>query len=165
MNEVHSNSWTTLLLAALTAAPLAVTAQAQDTSGALASETAATEAADPSALEDAPPPPLPPLRSGPRQADPEAEASAEMDDEGVPIPPKARSSDELLPAVRITTGDDGQIVEEYSVNGRVYMVKVTPTKGPAYYLFDVDGDGELDARDFESDNGLRPVNWKILEWE
>ena len=47
----------------------------------------------------------------------------------------------------------------------VYMIKITPVKGPAYYYLDEDGDGQLELR--ESDrklNPVRPVYWKIKEW-
>lgn len=110
-------------------------------------------------LEDAPPPPLPGLKSPPPQ-DPDAGNPGD-----VPIPPKVRNSQEIVPAVRITTDDEGRIIEEYSTNGEIYMVKVTPTKGPAYYLIDTDGDGVLEGRQFESDNGIKPVHWKLLEWD
>jgi len=44
----------------------------------------------------------------------------------------------------------------------VYMVKVTPVKGPAYYYIDTDGDGklELDA-DQRALNPVQPVYWKV----
>ncbi|MEM7706481.1 MAG: DUF2782 domain-containing protein [Pseudomonadota bacterium] len=109
--------------------------------------------------EDAPPPPLPALKSAPKPDPNEAPIG------DVPIPPKVRNSQEIVPAVRITTGDDGQIIEEYSSNGEIYMVKVTPKKGPPYYFFDYDGDGIMETRQFESDSGVKPVHWKLLEWE
>ena len=37
-------------------------------------------------------------------------------------------------------------VEEYRVNGRLYMIKVTPAKGKSYYLVDTHGDGCARAR-------------------
>jgi len=33
--------------------------------------------------------------------------------------------------------------EEYRLNGKLYMVKVTPAVGPAYYLIDQEGNGQL----------------------
>ncbi|MFK7956633.1 MAG: DUF2782 domain-containing protein [Lysobacterales bacterium] len=110
-------------------------------------------------LEDAPPPPLPNLKTAPKP-DPDEPVIGD-----VPLPPKARTSQELVPSVRITTDDEGRIIEEYSNNGAIYMVKVTPKIGPPYYLIDADGDGEMETRDFESDNGIKPVHWKLLEWE
>ena len=81
----------------------------------------------------------------------------------VPIPPKV-PGEELEPTVTITERE-GQRIEEYKQNGRVYMVKITPVKGPPYYYLDEDGDGELELR--ESDrklNPVRPVYWKLKEW-
>jgi len=80
-----------------------------------------------------------------------------------PIPPKV-PGEQIEPSVVITERE-GQRVEEYSQNGRVYMVKITPLKGPAYYYFDEDGDGQLELR--ESDrklNPVQPVYWKLKEW-
>jgi len=80
-----------------------------------------------------------------------------------PIPPKV-PGEELEPSV-IITEREGQRVEEYRQNGRTYMVKITPVKGPAYYYLDEDGDGELELR--ESDrklNPVQPVYWKLKEW-
>ena len=81
----------------------------------------------------------------------------------VPIPPKV-PGEEIEPSVVIKERE-GQRIEEYTLNGRVYMVKITPVKGPAYYYLDEDGDGELELR--ESDrklNPVQPVYWKLKEW-
>jgi len=49
--------------------------------------------------------------------------------------------------VRSFTRKDGADVTEYSVKGRVYMIKVQPPGNlPAYYLYDNDGDGVFDRR-------------------
>ena len=80
-----------------------------------------------------------------------------------PIPPKV-PGEELEPSVVITERE-GQRIEEYSQNGRVYMIKITPLKGPVYYYLDEDGDGQLELR--ESDrklNPVQPVFWKLKEW-
>lgn len=56
-----------------------------------------------------------------------------------------------------------EIIEEYRVNGQLYMVKITPNKGYPYYLIDTDGDGSFETRRNELDNP--PVTqWKILRW-
>jgi len=80
-----------------------------------------------------------------------------------PIPHKVKG-EEIEPSVVITERE-GERVEEYFQNGRVYMVKITPLKGPPYYYLDEDGDGELELR--ESDRALNPVQpiyWKVKEW-
>ena len=80
-----------------------------------------------------------------------------------PIPPKI-PGEEIEPSVVITERE-GERIEEYSQDGRVYMIKITPVKGPAYYYLDEDGDGQLELR--ESDrklNPVQPVYWKVKEW-
>jgi len=66
------------------------------------------------------------------------------------------------PEVRIIRKKD-VVIEEYSVNGRVRYVKITPTSGNPYYMVDTDGDGVLDTR---NDNFANPpINqWILLEW-
>lgn len=63
-----------------------------------------------------------------------------------PLPPAGQETDTppdtyLEPDVTITTRKDA-VHYEYRINGRLYMIKVVPTKGPAYYLIDPDGTGE-----------------------
>jgi len=80
-----------------------------------------------------------------------------------PIPPKV--ADEDVEPIVVITEREGQRIEEYIQNGRTYMVKITPVKGPPYYYFDEDGDGQLELR--ESDrklNPVQPVYWKLKEW-
>ena len=80
-----------------------------------------------------------------------------------PIPPKVPGEQFELSVV--ITDREGKRIEEYIENGRTYMIKITPVKGPAYYYLDEDGDGELELR--ESDrklNPVQPVYWKLKEW-
>lgn len=80
-----------------------------------------------------------------------------------PIPPKI-PNEELTPTVIITERQD-QRIEEYSRDGRVYMVKITPIKGPAYWYLDENGDGELQLQPTDKGHGpVRPAYWKIKEW-
>lgn len=80
------------------------------------------------------------------------------------VPEKIPSpdADDVAPTVTIRTGDNGDVVEEYRLNGQVTMVKVTPLRGPSYYLIDSNGDGRLDGKD--GDGVVAPVYWKIYEW-
>lgn len=55
--------------------------------------------------------------------------------------------------------------EEYRVGGQIVMIKVTPAKGPVYYLVDTDGDGLLDERRSELSAGVLIPQWKVLEWK
>jgi hypothetical protein len=94
------------------------------------------------------PPPIPPERT-----------------EDVPIPPKVQD-EQIEPTVTIREEEE-RLIEEYRLNGRLYMVKVTPKKGGVpYFYVDTDGDGqlELDA-DQRAMNPVQPVHWKVLEWD
>ena len=57
---------------------------------------------------------------------------------------------------------DGDVIEEYRVQGQLHVVKVTPLRGPTYYLVDKNGDGRLDTS--EGEGTVSPVMWKLFEW-
>ena len=71
-------------------------------------------------------------------------------------------NEQIQPEVRIRREDD-RTVEEYRSGGRVYMVRIQPTAGPAYYLIDTTGDGLMDLR-HDRFEPVKPVYWKIFEW-
>ena len=87
------------------------------------------------------------------------------EDQGdVPIPPKIQQ-EQVGPTVRIIEEED-RLIEEYRRNGQVYMVRVTPKKGPVYYYIDTDGDGKLELdSDQQALNPVQPVHWKVKEWD
>ena len=58
------------------------------------------------------------------------------------------------------TMDNGDTVDEYRVSGQLRAVKVTPANAPAYYLYDQNGDGQMDGN---KDN-VSPVYWKLYSW-
>ena len=80
-----------------------------------------------------------------------------------PLPPKVKG-EEIEPTVTIRDEEDRR-VEEYSYMGVVYMVKVTPVGGIPYYLIDTDGDGNLETAPDKGLAPVKPVQWKIKEWE
>jgi hypothetical protein len=81
-----------------------------------------------------------------------------------PLPPKVQD-EQLEPTVTIREEEDRRI-EEYRMNGRVYMIKVTPEEGVPYYYVDTDGDGQLELDvDQQALNPVQPVHWKIKEWK
>jgi hypothetical protein len=93
------------------------------------------------------PPPIPPETEG-----------------DVPIPPKVQE-EQIEPTVTIREEED-RMIEEYRMNGQVYMVKVTPRVGVPYYYIDTDGDGKLELDvDRQALNPVQPVHWKIKEWK
>jgi len=71
--------------------------------------------------------------------------------------------DELEPEVTITQRDD-EMIEEYRVNNQLYMIKVIPKKGYAYYLVDTDGDGRLDTRRNDLIEDVLIPQWTLLRF-
>lgn len=58
------------------------------------------------------------------------------------IPPPAISNEENPDEPQITiVKKKGETIEEYRVNGQLYMMKVTPDHGVPYYLHKEDKDG------------------------
>ncbi len=64
--------------------------------------------------------------------------------------------------VAVRTEPNGDVIEEYRVAGQMRMVKVTPSRGPAYYLMDENGDGRLDSS--KGEGTVSPVYWKLYGW-
>ena len=84
--------------------------------------------------------------------------------EEVPIPPKV-PQEQIEPTVTIREEDE-RMIEEYRLDGQIYMVKVTPRCGIPYYYIDTDGDGKLELdMDQSALNPVQPVHWKVLEWD
>ncbi|MFQ5488496.1 MAG: DUF2782 domain-containing protein [Gammaproteobacteria bacterium] len=78
-------------------------------------------------------------------------------------PPTAGSEGDLEPEVTIIHRG-GEMIEEYRINGQLYMIKVTPRKGIPYFLVDTDGDGNFEVRQNELDQELLIPQWTILRW-
>ena len=83
----------------------------------------------PPAAWSVPPPPPPPDKDSPQPVEP--------------------SAADLEPEVTITT-KGAEIHEEYRLHGRLYMIKVTPSKGKPYYLIDQEGSGKFRRSDFDT---------------
>ena len=64
--------------------------------------------------------------------------------------------------VAMRTEKNGDVIEEYRVAGQLRMVKVTPSRGPVYYLMDENGDGRLDKS--KGEGPVSPVYWKLYGW-
>ena len=78
-------------------------------------------------------------------------------------PDVIQSVDENIePDVRIFESERG-VVQEYSAEGKVYMVKITPKNGPPYYLLDTDGDGVLDYR-YNDIRNISVPQWILYSW-
>lgn len=65
-----------------------------------------------------------------------------------PAAPEVPGAGQPEPEVTITTKGT-EIHEEYRLNGRLYMIKITPAKGKPYYLIDQEGTGQFRRSDFE----------------
>ncbi len=77
-----------------------------------------------------------------------------------PPPPGYEPDPALEPQVTILKrGED--TVEEYRINGRLYMIKVTPPHGTPYYLIDRQGEGVFHRQDSLSTD-IRPPMWVIF---
>lgn len=76
-----------------------------------------------------------------------------------PPPPGYQPDPALEPQVTIIRRGEDK-VEEYRINGKLYMIKVTPPHGVPYYLVDDKGDGRM-TRQEPMDSGLRVPMWVI----
>ena len=79
------------------------------------------------------------------------------------LPQIGPAGEEMEPEVRIIKKDSATI-EEYRMNGELYMVKITPGIGLPYYLIDADGDGKLESRYNKLDPGIMVPQWMIHRW-
>ena len=79
------------------------------------------------------------------------------------LPESVQSGEAIEPEVTIIEGKE-QTVEEYRVQGQLYMVKVTPKKGLPYYLMDHDGDGNLETRYSELGPPTMIPMWVLFSW-
>jgi hypothetical protein len=85
-----------------------------------------------------------------------------IDTEEEALPPKVQD-EQIEPTVTIREEEERR-VEEYSRNGQVYMVKITPKGGVPYYYIDTDGDGNLETSPSKGLEPVHPVFWKVKEW-
>ncbi len=63
------------------------------------------------------------------------------------------------PATR--TEANGDVITEYRVAGALKMVKVEPSRGATYYIYDRNGDGMVDDRD-RKDGPM--TYYKLFSW-
>lgn len=116
--------------------------------------------------QDMPPGPVPkpiqqPIRQPvqqPAQSPPEGQVYLPTPN----IPASPYPGEGIEPEVTITETET-EVVTEYRIKGKLYMVKIDPLTGPAYYLFDTDGDGTLDRDDPPGPN-LSVPQWLLFSW-
>ena len=95
------------------------------------------------------------LTAGAQQAPPKLEPVPEAP----PAPPAVAADPELEPQIT-TIQRENETIEEYRVNGRLSMVKVTPRHGRPYYLVADNANGGFVRRD-SLDSGLRVPLWVL----
>jgi hypothetical protein len=66
------------------------------------------------------------------------------------------------PEVRTRTVSGGDTIDEYYVAGQLRVVRITPARGPTYYLVDNNADGILDSS--KGEGPISPVQYKLLTW-
>jgi hypothetical protein len=66
------------------------------------------------------------------------------------------------PEVRSRTMSGGDLIEEYYIAGQLRVVRITPARGPVYYLVDNNADGILDSS--KGEGPISPVQYKLLSW-
>ncbi len=79
------------------------------------------------------------------------------------LPDPLESGEAIEPEITIIRRED-VIVEEYRINGQLYMAKITPAVGPPYYLIDHDGDGRLETRMDHILNDVVVPQWVLFSW-
>ncbi|ORU90806.1 MAG: hypothetical protein A6F71_07595 [Cycloclasticus sp. symbiont of Poecilosclerida sp. M] len=79
------------------------------------------------------------------------------------LPEQIVSGENMKPDITIIRKQKESITE-YSVNGQVYMVKISPEGAPAYYLIDSDGDGNLEERRYALEEGMNIPQWLLVSW-
>ena len=94
------------------------------------------------------------------QKPPKLEAVPEAPEPPLPV----QSGETLEPDITIIRKGK-KTIQEYRRGGRLYMIKVIPDIGPAYYFIDNNGDGKMDVLKNEADKGSNINMWKILEWK
>ena len=84
--------------------------------------------------------------------------------EDVPPPPPPMESGEVVePTVTVVQRKDARI-EEYRLNGRLYMIRVEPVIGKPYYLMDKTGKGLMESKISELYNDPIVPQWVIFSW-
>lgn len=104
--------------------------------------------------------------AGPALAEEDFDQIVDVPPPPPPPPPEdleLREEGELEPEVTIIQRRDATH-EEYRVNGRLYMVKVTPKVGPPYYFVDRDGDGLMETRMNDRAVEIKVPQWVIFSW-
>lgn len=69
--------------------------------------------------------------------------------------------DSSQPQITIRQNDQGEIVEEHRINGKLYQITVMPENAPPYVLIDPSGDGNFIPLDTQGSPRLAVPMWVI----
>jgi hypothetical protein len=85
--------------------------------------------------------------------------------EEAPPPPPMSVEPGNEPEPQVSTRSEGdETIQEYRLNGKLYMMRVTPKHGHAYVLMDNKGDGTFVRQDNPLDSGLKVPQWVLLQF-
>jgi hypothetical protein len=79
------------------------------------------------------------------------------------MPKKVQDDEPMEPDITIIRKEK-KTIQEFRKGGKLYMVKVIPDVGPAYYFIDTNGDGKPDVRRNDLERDLNINQWQIMEW-
>lgn len=96
-------------------------------------------------------------------ADEEQTTQANEGPEPPELPMPVQSGENLEPDITIIRRGK-KTIQEYRVNGELYMIKIVPDIGPPYYMVDTDGDGTMDIRHSDLERNIRINQWKLFSW-
>jgi len=70
---------------------------------------------------------------------------------------------DIEPSITIRESEN-RVSQEYRVNGRLYMVKITPSVGAPYYLVDEDGSGDMTLSRGTPGIENNIPQWTLFSW-
>ncbi|MBF0460658.1 MAG: DUF2782 domain-containing protein [Magnetococcales bacterium] len=117
-------------------------------------------------------------KSAPLNAEHVAQTGSEevtRNEQGFPVPRKgplvSEMREDLTPEVPgsetvIRRYDDykGNTIREFSINGMLFQIEVTPVGGPTYYLIDVEGNGVFQERRMGPQPRLIVPQWVLFRF-
>jgi hypothetical protein len=81
-----------------------------------------------------------------------------------PAPPPMTQVDSPREPLAARNADNGQVVEEQRVGGKLYRQRVTPKHGRPYILADHRADGSFTRQDNTIDGHLSVPQWLVMEF-
>jgi len=82
--------------------------------------------------------------------------------EDVPPPPPMITT---TPEPQVTTRTEGgETIQEYRINNKLYMMRVTPKHGHPYVLMDQSGDGTFTRLDHPIAGDLHVPQWVLVQF-